>query len=191
MRVCLFALVLLVTTTASAQWDRGLTPEFQLNALAGGGWYDRAVYTYLEGLSIESKWQGMGFTFGATTRVGIATAQHDRVGLMLALQGDLLSVSAYERFLIGDAAGLFALRLPVFLDGRSSILVGGILGIAFSNHREVDGGGLTYGGMVGYRFDHWFMEMRYQAFVFECLDPPLLETDFLIRQVLVSVGLAL
>lgn len=193
MRVCILVLTLLIAPTAAAQYQQTLTPEFQLGALVGGGWYDWSVHSYWDDSTQAHNWNGMGLTFGATTRIGITSGEPGVLGLMLALQGDLLSASdPYERFLLGDAAGLFALRIPVFLDGRSSVLLGGIFGIAFSNHTVVAGSGLTYGGIAAYRFDRWFMEARFQVYSFDdCYDAPHARSLRQLRQILVSVGIAL
>lgn len=179
-------------TPAHAQdWTQEINPEFQFGATLGGGWYDLSIEHYQSGIKVESG-SGMGVSFGAMTRVGLSTRDDD-IGLMLALQGDLLSASdTHERFLLAAISGLFGLKIPVFRDGRSSVLLGGVLGLGFSNHSSVNGAGISYGGIAQYRFDHLYLEARYQRWAFDAdAGLPMLNADLTIHQLLGSVGLAL
>lgn len=190
-------LLLMLTSTAVAQdWTQELTqeltPEFQFGAVVGGGWYDVSVASYRDDLTLVSNGNGMGLTFGATTRVGLST-RGPSVGLMLAFQGDLMTATdTHERYLLADVSGFFGVKIPVFLDGRSSVLLGGLLGIGFTNNDTVDGSGVSYGAIAQYRFDHLFMEARYQRWVFDANNGvPQIDADLTIHQLLGSVGLAL
>jgi len=191
-RNLVLTLALVVCPTAAAQ-DRTqqIDPEFQIGATVGGGWYDLGYHWYESEESVVSNGNGMGVTFGATTRVGLST--QPGLGLMAAVQASLLSAAtADERFLLADLSGVFGLKIPVFLDGRSTVLLAGLLGIGFTNSASVDGSGLTFGALGQYRFDNLFLEARYQRWVLDADNgQPLLDADLWIHQVLGSVGLAL
>lgn len=177
------------STVANAQTQQ-LTPEFQLGATLGGGWYDAGVRSYETGDTSVANGNGMEVSFGAVTRAGVVI--RPGVGLMLLLQGSLLSAAtAQQRFLLGAVSGMFGVRVPVLAD-RTAVLIAGVLGIGFAHNTTADGSGVTYGALMQYRVSHIFVEARYQRWVFDGdAGAPQLDADLWIHQILMSAGLVL
>ena len=195
MRALIFVTAVLATSTASAQqkWTSNLTPELHVGVIAGSGWYDWRWRSYAIG-AVEQP-RGMGASVGGTGHWGFSLTMPP--WLTLAIHGDVLSVE-YQRegFIISDAAMLFGVCIPVSLDKqRSSILLAGVFGLAFSNNNWVRGIGMTYGGLASFRYWHAFIEGRFQVFAYNARtnvpEQYEVEADLNIMQILFSAGFAL
>ena len=184
------SLALFQATAVRAQWTPELAHELSVSAALGAGWYQWAVHQYPTG-AVDSSMYGMDATFGISARWGVSTAAPG-LALILALQGDLLSMSdQVERYLLSDGAGMFGVRIPLW-PNYGQLTLASLFGLAFTN-LGVQGPGLTYGACVLYRLEHYFVETRYQAFAFtmHTAAPESERTDVTIHQLLANVGVAL